>query len=137
MRKFCLLLLIALASTPGDAHDSVTESATIEGREYRLGTYLWRDFMPISPPDGQPLIASVQLQGEGKSPQVNWLHLKVLQAGKTVWDTKLENQDERGMARGGPKLKIDSTVTVLATFRDASGKEWKLRAENQKVHATH
>ena len=29
----------------------------IEGRQVYLSTYMWRDFMPISPPDGKPLIA--------------------------------------------------------------------------------
>jgi hypothetical protein len=35
------------------------EQIEIDGREYILETYLWRDFMPPAPPDGQPLIALI------------------------------------------------------------------------------
>src|SRR5688572_4712805 len=33
----------------------------INGRQYTLETYLWRDFMPISPPDGKPMKAIVRV----------------------------------------------------------------------------
>jgi hypothetical protein len=33
------------------------DTIVVEGRHMYLTTYLWRDFMPISPPGGKPLIA--------------------------------------------------------------------------------
>jgi hypothetical protein len=33
--------------------------ATVQGAPLRLGAELWRDFMPISPPDGKPLAGVV------------------------------------------------------------------------------
>ena len=38
---------------------SAPETITVEGRQLYLTTFIWRDFQPISPPDGKPLIAII------------------------------------------------------------------------------
>jgi hypothetical protein len=40
-----------------DLNSKATTTLTIDSRGYFLNAFLWRDFMPISPPNGKPLIA--------------------------------------------------------------------------------
>lgn len=42
----------------------------IEGRQVYLSTYMWRDFMPISPPDGKPLIAIMSITAVDTIPKL-------------------------------------------------------------------
>ncbi len=37
--------------------DRAVDRVMVDGTYYILEAYLWRDFMPVCPPDGQPLIA--------------------------------------------------------------------------------
>lgn len=41
--------------------ESAPEEIEIDGRKFGLEAYLWRDFMPFCPPDGQPLIALIRI----------------------------------------------------------------------------
>src|SRR3970040_2496548 len=41
---------------------SAPDIIDIEGEKIILNTYLWRDFMPVSPPDGKPLIALIMIE---------------------------------------------------------------------------
>ncbi|HJW48343.1 MAG TPA: hypothetical protein VJ726_02895, partial [Candidatus Limnocylindria bacterium] len=49
---------------------TVPDQVTINGRSYRIapasasGSYLWRDFMPVSPTGGRPLMASIRVVAE-------------------------------------------------------------------------
>ena len=50
----------SLTGTPSDL-SLATKFAAISGQNYTLATTLWRDFQPISPPDGKPLILVVDI----------------------------------------------------------------------------
>jgi hypothetical protein len=44
---------------------TASEKVTISGETYTLETYMWRDFQPISPPNGKPLIAIIRVHAVG------------------------------------------------------------------------
>ena len=44
---------------------TASEEVIVDGITYSLETYMWRDFMPISPPDGKPLIVIIWIHAEG------------------------------------------------------------------------
>ncbi len=58
---------------------AVPEKIKINNKEYRLKTVLWRDFMPISPPDGKPLMAIVNIQDENNSYAIDEMTIEWLQ----------------------------------------------------------
>lgn len=103
------------AASPGTFPDpsTVHDQVTINGRSYRIapasasGTYLWRDFMPVSPPDGRPLLASIRVVAAdgGAFPQDitvdrAWIY------GPTVWDTA-PAEVRRAPEAGTPPQQID------------------------------
>jgi hypothetical protein len=114
-----------LASLPdGDAIISAPELVEIASREYTLETYLWRDFMPISPPDGKPLIAKVKVTAVDLEPFPEGLDADKLYViyGEEVWVTDFsdelpppgvpDHQLDR-IARDGPKWGPWVTVDVV------------------------
>jgi len=74
LSSFFLLSLITLfliqcsdpVSAPPDINIetllSAPETLDIENHSITLSTYMWRDFQPISPPNGKPLIALVYIE---------------------------------------------------------------------------
>ncbi|TMF56016.1 MAG: hypothetical protein E6I19_06540 [Chloroflexi bacterium] len=56
-------LIRALGVLPAQCPDRVS----IGGHTYRLTADLWRDFMPVTPPGGRPLMASLMLASEDGS----------------------------------------------------------------------
>ena len=106
MRITVFVLLLTLMTVPGWAEEKVPDSIVLGGHKFTLETYMWRDFMPISPPGGKPLIATVTLASKGhemEAPKVTWEALELWQDGKCVWKTELQSEGRRGSARGGPK----------------------------------
>lgn len=126
------------AASPGPSPDpsSVPDQVTIGARSYRItpasasgGTSLFRDFMPISPPGGRPLIASIPVVAEdgGAFPE----HITVDRVwiyGPTVWDTapaEVRRAPEAGtppdqievVARDGPKWDPGIEVDLVLRLR--------------------
>jgi hypothetical protein len=126
------------AASPGPSPDpsSVPDHVTIDARSYRIapasaggGTSLVRDFMPVSPPGGRPLMGSIEVVAEdgGVFPQditVDriWLY------GPTVWDTapaEVRRAPEAGtppdqievIARDGPKWEPGIEVDLVLRLR--------------------
>lgn len=71
---FALSALVSGCAMPGRGQDpaaelaAAPESVEFAGRSYRLEAELWRDFQPVAPPDGQPLIAVVRVVAEDGQP---------------------------------------------------------------------
>ena len=103
--------------------ESAPDSLDLAGVRLVLWTNLWRDFQPIAPPDGKPLIALIRLAETDSmsipsevSPNYIW----VLN-GDQVWASRLssenrpptpEYQVER-VARDGPKWGPGINVDVV------------------------
>jgi hypothetical protein len=148
------LPLAACAGSVGLAGDmqpaelrSAPEAVELTGITLRLETYLWRDFMPISPPDGRPLSAVLRILAEGGRPLPAGLRADRLWVvnGTEVWTTELgaprpadPSRPDRleYLARGGPKWAPDSRVEVVVRVLDSGGTVHLLRASGQRIKRT-
>lgn len=95
---------------------SAPERVEIDGHEYTLSASAWRDFQPVAPPDGQPLIVVVKVSPSDTMTVPSDLaidHVWVLN-GKEQWSAKPE-PGAAGMEtaiRGGPKWARASRSTL-------------------------
>lgn len=125
------------------------EQISIDGAMYSINAYLWRDFMPFCPPNGQPLICSVELIGDEavKLPETIDLDRAWIINGDKVWESKFSNEDrsifEKGkikkdkVVREGPKWGPGINVDVVVRVIDKSNNEiYYLRASNQTIGRT-
>ena len=156
-RRFCALLLGAslagcaaggqiepdagaLADSPG--------RVTIDGRDYTLEAYLWRDFMPGPDPGKRGLIALVWLTAADGRPVDHRLTLDglwLLRDGEAVamrfsdeprpMEPRRRHQLER-IARDGPLWPTGIEVDVIVRIRDTAGHTYWLRAVRQPIHRT-
>jgi hypothetical protein len=125
--------------TLGELADA-PETLVLGQQQYRLDTYLWRDFMPISPPNGKPLVAFVELvsDDQGTIPDnVELVYIWVVN-GSRVWAATFPDGSDRteGYARGGPKWGPDIFVDVVVAVTTGSGIRL-VRARAQEIHATY
>lgn len=103
------------AAAPKDAPEQVE----IEGRQYTLAASLWRDFQPVAPPDGQPLVAVLKVSPSDMMPQPADLaidHVWVLNGAKQ-WSVAAGKpsgleQSVRGGPKWGPGIKVDVVVRL-------------------------
>jgi len=160
-RRFGLCLLLLSGCGHGDARLSpaallapaelgrvraAAESVAAAGATLRLDTYLWRDFMPVAPPDGQPLRAVLRITTADSSafpPALRADAAWVLNGG-AVWATWLEEARPRTPgdptlevgAQGGPKWGPGIEVDVVVRLRGVAGAAGYLRARDQLIHRT-
>ncbi len=125
---------------------SAPEQVDVASRQYTLGTYLWRDFMPISPPDGQPLIALVTILATDLLPFPSDLDADRLYVinGEEAWVVDLparqglllpDYQLDK-IARDGPKWGPAITVDVVVRLVETGGGGYLLRAADQMILRT-
>jgi hypothetical protein len=125
---------------------AATGSVTAEGALLRLSTYLWRDFMPSAPPDGEPLRAVLRMTTADSSAFPPALHADAawILNGRDVWATWVRETRQRlpgdptleVSAEGGPKWGPGIEVDVVVRLRDAAGRASYLRARKQMIHRT-
>ncbi len=134
-----VITIEALLATP--------EKLQVEGRTYTIAAHLWRDFMPMTPPAGSPLMAVIKItahDGLEFPPGLNADRLWVIKDRKELWETDFTgenrgtepNQLEKS-AGDGPKW--ESGIEVEAVVRLVSvkdGKTYLLRAAKQKITRT-
>lgn len=109
-----------------------------------LETTLWRDFMPISPPDGRPLIAVLRVRTTDESALPQGLSVEAAHVihGEDVWSAapREEHGSERDdvlevVLREGPKWGPGVTVDVVVEIQHA-GRLLLLRAPEQPIIRT-
>ena len=150
-----LVVALAAVSCSGDAagpDDSALELRTapvtvdVQGRSLSLEAHLWRDFMPVAPPDGQPLAAVLRVHASGGSPPAGLEAMAVwILHQDQIWmsealdvmppDSPAPPYYE-AVARGGPKWGPDVRVDVIVRLRDAIGRTYLLRAPDQLIQRT-
>jgi hypothetical protein len=131
---------------PVDILLSAPEESKVQGRMYVLETYMWRDFMPISPPDGKPLIAIIRVCTKDSTRLPAELEIDRLWVikGKDVWETRFSGQATRPnpftlerVAREGPKwgpnVKVD---VVVGLVHEAEDMIYLLKASDQPIFRT-
>jgi hypothetical protein len=145
-------LLFSFGKAPGKVSLktllAAPDTVTVDGQQLVLETYLWRDFMPISPPEGKPLRATVTIlpvnQPEIQSP-FEATEIWVIY-DKKIWSSPLEAVGNppssppypkiEKMASGGPKWGPGVLATVVVRIKNQSGKTFLLKAENQPIVRT-
>ena len=101
------------------------------GIVFAVDAELWRDFMPVSPPDGGPLVAFVEATAVGETAfpgEVAAVYLWVLKDVE-VWGVKMEYDPtiprpagtRMYVARDGPKWGPGISVEVVVGFRTTGG----------------
>ena len=156
LRNLRVLIIIVLISrcdifgpkTTIETLLSTPEQIEIEGRMYILETYLWRDFMPISPPDGKPLIAIIWVTAIDSlrfPSSIEATKLWVI-SGEEIWETKFSDEERpqlphrehqlEKVARNGPKWGPGIYVDVVVRIIDESRNFYLLRASNQYISRT-
>ena len=161
MKKFLIISILLISITNSaqsfskkDNHDPLEKQKTapdtleINKQKLVLNTYLWRDFMPISPPDGKPLKAIIKIVpiNTEKIPldidaSKIWVFFK-----KEVWTTNLNPVGNKPpnkampflekIADGGPKWGPSVEVLVVVQIRDEEGNTFLLKADKQQIHRT-
>jgi hypothetical protein len=107
---------------------------------------MWRDFMPISPPGGHPLIAVFWIYSVDSTALPTGLTADAAWVvnGDRVWDTFLERErvpqpkpyELERIARDGPKWGPHIEVDAVVRIRESDGTTHLLRAANQTIHRT-
>jgi hypothetical protein len=146
------LLLLGCSQQP-TAPDSMTpdlaaapSTVVIGGKTLTLSTSLWRDFMPISPPDGKPLGGVLTIRtsdGSAVSADVRADSVWVV-FGADMWPAVPREERSRTetapgyevIVREGPKWGPDVEVDVIVRLRTADGATYLLSARNQRISGT-
>ena len=125
--------------------ESALSRVTIGGSELELEAYLWRDFQPVSPPDGKPLIAVLRIRTAdgGRLPQRIRVEQVSIAYDNDVWSAPVKEEYPSAhpsvlevVAREGPKWQPGVSVDVVVRIRDMEGRVHWLRAADQPIHRT-
>ena len=118
---------------------SAPERVQIDGREYTLTANAWRDFQPVAPPNGQPLITMVKVSAADAAPIPADLSVERVWVlnGKNQWSatpepgtTGLETAVRNG-PKWGPGIRVDVVVRLK------QGKQtWLVRAAGVDIKRT-
>jgi len=127
----------------------IPEMIQINGHNYSMETYMWRDFMPISPPQERPMIAIINIvdmdnKEENVSKLIDVDKLWVIKNVHEIWETAFENEERpvtkytlEKVAREGPYWDPYIYVDVVVKIMDITTKNnWLLKASNQQIHMT-
>lgn len=130
---------------PIDQLLAAPETTMVNGRAVYLTTYLWRDFMPISPPEGKPLLGVVFITamdglvfGNAISSDAVWVVYN-----QKVWKSWLTNASNGGRTNqlaksfsDGPKWGPLVSVEVVVRLKDDQNNIYFLRASKQWIGRT-
>lgn len=134
-----------MSNVPIEDLQRAPQEIEIGDQEYVLETFLWRDFMPVSPPDGKGLIALIKVIEKNEAPIAPDLKLKYLWVinDRDVWFTAFTDEtppspdDElHRMARDGPTWAPEVQVDVVVGMTMGNGPLKFLRASDQWIYRT-
>lgn len=135
-------------SIPIEKLKSAPERIKIEGRDLTLQTYLWRDFMPISPPDGRPLAGVFYIIATDTQPFPSSVRAQraFLIKESEVWETGFSSENRipdprrkhqlEKIVRDGPKWGPGIYVDAVVHLLDGANRSHLLRASKQLIHRT-
>jgi hypothetical protein len=133
---------------PLDELRNSADTIVVEGRTLTLSTDLWRDFQPISPPDGKPLICILYITATdtarlptGISSDGVWI-VYGQQTWRSYFSKEARPPGEADLnqiieiARDGPKWGPGVDVDVIVRVFDGKGTSQLLRAPDQPIGRT-
>ena len=109
----------------------VMKVATINSHDYFIDAYLWRDFMPMSPPNGNPLVSINWLISADSSaiPDNIKLEQQYVIYGDSIWIANYDNVTHQTPEYKIEKVSIDGPkwgpfvhVDVIAKISDSNTK---------------
>ena len=123
---------------------TASEEFDISGITYTLKTYIWRDFQPISPPNGKLLIAVIIIEAAGidnfpLSTKIErlWLidELNIVST-KSTEEYMVDGNTFEMVFRDGPKWEPGISIDVVVKLISMDFGIYYLKAVNQKLHRT-
>jgi hypothetical protein len=128
---------------------AIPTEIAIGAQKISLDIFLWRDFQPISPPEGKPMLALVKLVNpesneaialEGVAATRIWVFHrddKSNNASGEIWTTQLTQQlASEYMARQGPKWEPGTQIDVVVEIVDDAENVYFLKAAQQIIQRT-
>lgn len=132
-------------STVPDEVLSASEEIMINGRVFNLETYIWRDFMPLSPPGGKPMIIIIRIipnDSQAFPSDLDTNRLWLINGDDIVSLTftnetriKPPNILEK-VAREGPKWDVGIKIDVVIRLIQNGYRTYYLKAKDQIIHST-
>lgn len=159
LRNFIILILFSSflincsdpVSSPPDISIetllSAPDTLIIENQKLVLSTYMWRDFQPISPPNGKPLIALVYIETVDSSVIASSINAEAFYIvyNNQVWKSFFTEENIppselkpfriTKIARDGPKWGPKIYVDVIVRIKINNGYQL-LRASEQYIGRT-
>ena len=155
IRSLSLVFLVAAgscsatrmtASVPTGDLQAAPVSVIVGRQTLVLVPFLWRDFMPVSPPDGKPLVAVLRVQANDGAALAATFHVDGAWViyGAEVWAASVGEEKLASpstvyyevVARDGPKWGPNVSVDVVVRIREPSGSSQLLRAAAQLIRRT-
>jgi len=160
MKKYFLIIVMALSFLSCDKESVIdnerilqirknaVETLTIGSSSFVLDAYLWRDFMPISPENGKPMISINWLVSTDfvKIPENISMVKQYVFFEDEIWVANYENEAptpslpeyklER-ISRNGPKWGPNVYVDIISQIRDSkTNKDYYIERKNVFVART-
>ncbi len=120
-------------------------SVEINGRQFTLETYVYRDFMPGENAGGSSLIAVAYLTAVDHQPfpaEIDSTHIWIVN-GEEVWETNFAGESRprdqahlyqlEKVASGGPKWDVGAQVEVVVKVTASTSSSRLLRATKQVI----
>jgi hypothetical protein len=129
-----------------ELYDKARDTILIDAYNYFLEAFLWRDFQPISPPNGQPLISINWLVRADSNaiPSNIKLKLQYVINGDSVWiadymnDTRSSPEyKQEKISMNGPKWGPNIYVNIIAKITDTiENRDFYLKRSNVLIGRT-
>ena len=118
--------------------------ATVGARSVRLTPYVWRDFMPVTTPTGQAMIASLSVESIDGQPLRDPPLIEELWviSGDSAWysarlgELAVTATSVTVVARNGPNWATGIPIDDVVRLRDSDGRRTYLRARDQRIMMT-
>ena len=132
-------------STVPDEILSASEEIVINGRFFNLETYIWRDFMPPSPPDGKPMIIIIRIIPNDSQAFPSDLDANRLWLinGEDIVSLTFTNETRikppnilEKVAREGPKWDVGIKIDIVIRLIQNGYRTYYLKAKDQIIHST-
>ncbi|MFX1594421.1 MAG: hypothetical protein ACFFB6_09120 [Promethearchaeota archaeon] len=123
---------------------TASEEVYIENVTFTLETYMWRDFMPISPPDGKPLIVIAKVHA------VDVVEFPLTISIERIWiingteisstlgtnEYRINGSTYEMVFRDGPKWGPGIVIDVVVKLKSVDFNFYYLLALNQPIYRT-
>ena len=145
------VLVVFSCKTPttspiGSPLSSATKEVIISSYNFTLSASLWRDFQPISPPDGKPLILVAEIIESNSMAIPSNIKVDAFWVinGDQVWSGILSKEERATtplhtrqiIIRDGPKWETGNYVDLVIRLLDDEENTYWLKEENLLIERT-